>query len=359
MKTLSYVLLVFVCLVYAVGAAFGADSVNVVVLTPKILYSGGAASLTITTVNISDQSPADVHVTARLYSAQSGSLVLFDGVTGVEGHVVVPVEVPVLDSGVYSLVVNADGVDDPLEADLEVVSMPVILIETDKPIYKPTQTIQGRVLLLNNELRPAAGGVDVNITDGKGTRIYRETLTANGFGVAPFDLDLADELNFGTWKITATSEYASGSVDVRVEEYVLPQFDIEVDTGRDYFLVDELVTGTVDATYFFGKQVDGSVEVRASRYIGEWEQYAVYSGTLSDGSVEFELPPVGYVTGTEGAGGAGSATLDIVVTDTSGHEETSSKLLKIVTSHVQLQLIASSPVIWPSCSLPPSPLCSP
>jgi len=306
-----------------------------------------AASLTITTVNISDQSPADVDVTAILYSAQSGSLVLFDGGTGSEGRIVVPIDVPLLESGVYSLVVNAAGLDDPLEADVEVVSMPVILIETDKPIYKPTQTIQGRVLLLNNELRPAAGEVDVNITDGKGIRIYRETLIANAFGVAPFDLDLADELNFGTWKITATSEYAAGSVDVRVEEYVLPQFHIEVDTGRDYFLVDEPVTGTVDAAYFFGKQVDGTVEVRASRYIGEWEQYAVYSGTLTNGTVQFELPPVGYVTGTEGAGGAGSATLDVTVTDTSGHEETSSKLLKIVMSHVQLQLIASSPVITP------------
>ena len=347
MKTLSYVLLVFVCLVCNLGVAFAADSVNVVVLAPKTLYSGGAGSFTITTVNISDQSAADVHVTARLDSSGSGALVLFDGRTGVEGHVVVPVEVPVWDSGVYSLVIAAAGVDEPLEADVEIRSMPVLLIETDKPIYKPSQTIQGRVLMLTNELRPAAGEVEVNITDGKGIRIYRETLAANAFGVAPFNLDLADELNFGTWKITATSEYAAGEVDVRVEEYVLPQFDVQIDTGRDYFLVDEPVAGTVDATYFFGRQVDGSVEVHASRYIGEWEQYAVYSGTLTDGSVEFELPPVGYVTGTEGAGGAGSATLDVTVTDTSGHEETSSKLLTIVTSHVQLQLISSSPVITP------------
>ena len=128
MRHLSSVLLVVLCLVCAVVAAFGADSVNVVVLAPKTLYSGGAASLTITTVNISDQSPVDIRVIARLDSSDSGSLVLFDGRTGVEGHLVVPVEVPVWDSGVYSLVVEAAGVDEPLQADVEIRSMPVILI---------------------------------------------------------------------------------------------------------------------------------------------------------------------------------------------------------------------------------------
>ncbi len=347
MKSLSSLLLVFACLTCFAGSALGQDSVNVVVLAPNTLYSGGTGSLSITTVSVVDQSPVNVAVIARLDLPDAGSAVLFNGVTGTEGHVTVQFDVPAVDSCACSLVVEAAGVADPLEADVELRAMPVILIETDKPIYKPGQTIQGRVLLLTNDLRPGSGDVEVNITDGKGIRIHRETLTVNEFGVAPFDLDLASELNFGTWKITATSAYASGTVDVRVEKYVLPQFDVEMNTGRDYFLVDEPVTGVVNAVYFFGQPVDGTVEVRASRYVGVWEEYASFIGTLTDGSLEIELPPVEYVSGTPGAGGAGSAMLDVIVTDTSGHEEQTSKLLKIVSSPIQLQLIASSPVVTP------------
>jgi len=329
------------------SGAFGHDSVNLVVLAPKTLYADGTSSLSITAVDPQNQTGVDVRVRALLDVPDSSSLVLFDGSTGGDGHIVVPFDVPAVDSGVYGLTAYVVGSAERLETDIEIRSMPVILIETDKPIYKPGQTIHGRVLVLTNGLRPVSDEVEIEITDGKGIKIFRETVVANAFGVAPFDLDLATELNFGTWKITASSGYGSGSVDVRVERYVLPRFEVEVDTGRDYFLVDETLTGTVDAVYFFGRSVDGTVEVRASRYVGVWEEYATYFGTLDGGRAEFELPAVEYVSGTEGAGGAGSATLDITVTDTSGHEETTSKLLKIVTSPVQLQLISSSQVITP------------
>ena len=88
--------------------------------------------------------------------------------------------------------------------------------------------------------------------------------------------------------------------------------------------------------------LDGTVEVRASRYVGVWEEYATYTATLSDGQAEFLLPAVGYVSGTSGAGGAGSAQLEVAVADTSDHEEKTTKLLKIVESTIQHQLISSS-----------------
>ena len=40
--------------------------------------------------------------------------------------------------------------------------------------------------------------------------------------VADFSLDLAKEVNFGTWKVRATSGGAESAKDIRVEEYTLP-----------------------------------------------------------------------------------------------------------------------------------------
>ena len=324
------------------------DTVSVVAIAPKTFYAGSTGSVSLTAVNIADRSPAAVPVTVSLRTDPSSATKLFEGITDGEGRLTGWFDVPDVEPGTYTLQIQAQGVEDVMAAQVQVQLMPVILIETDKPIYKPGQTMHGRVLLLTNDLLPAASSeVSVEITDGKGVKIFRKLLTSNAFGVAPFELDLADELNFGTWKITAKSGSASGSVDVRVEEYVLPKFDVDLLMERDYFLVNEKIPGTVKAGYFFGKPVEGTVKVKASRYVGLWEEYANYTATLSGGSADFILPAVGYVSGTPGAGGAGSVQLEVTVTDTSDHEEKTIKLLKIVESTIQCQLIATSQSITP------------
>ena len=277
----------------------------------------------------------------------SGSLLVFEGFTDDRGRLTAQFDAPDVTPGQYILEIEVEGVEQVLDAQVQLHKMPVLFIETDKPIYKPSQTIQGRILVLNNELRPTSSKVDIEINDGKGIKIFRKELKANAFGVAPFKLDLANELNFGTWKIAAESGSASAQIDIRVEKYVLPRFEVELATVRDYFLVHEDMFGTINANYFFGKPVDGIVDILAKRYVGVWEEYATYTATLNNGSVDFLLPPVGYVTGTPGADGAGSVQLDAVVTDTSGHEEKTTKLIKIVDSTIQNRLIALSKSITP------------
>jgi len=139
-------------------------------------------------------------------------------------------------------------------------------------------------------------------------------------------------------------------VDIEVERYVLPKFEIETATRGDWFLVSDLIEGAVSANYFFGKPVDGSVEIEAVRYTGTWETYATYSAILENGSAEFELPAVEWIAGTYGAGGQGSLMLNISVTDTGNHTETTTELLKIVESDTILQLIPESSTVKPGLS---------
>ena len=347
LKQLIVLVMILIMGLAAPSEGEGQNTISVVVVAPKTLYSEIPATVSITAVTAAEQVPAVVRVTVSLRIDASTFLRVFEGVTDSRGRLTAHFDVPDVTPGTYTLEITADGVENVLAGQVQVRKMPVLLIETDKPIYKPGQTIQGRVLVLTNDLRPASADVSVEITDGKGVKIFRKTLTTNAFGVAPFELDLATELNFGTWKITSESGSGSAAVDVRVEKYVLPRFDVELVTEKDYFLVDENISGTVNANYFFGRCVDGTVEVRASRYVGVWEEYASYTATLSNGSADFLLPEVGYVAGTPGAGGAGNAQLDLTVTDTSGHEEKTNKLLKIVDSTIQHQIIALSRVIVP------------
>lgn len=327
--------------------AYGESTVSLVVVAAKTLYTESPATVSVTAVTIVGQAPVVVPVTIGLIYNSSTSVQVFTGSTDSAGRLAAEFYVGDVAPGAYTLEIKADGVDEPLTAPVQIRKMPIVLIETDKPIYKPGQTIKGRLLVLSNKLRPQSADVGVEITDGKGVKIFRKELVSNVFGVAPFELPLASELNFGTWKITAESGSSSGFIDVRVEKYVLPRFNVDLNMPKDYFIVDEAISGTVEAAYFFGKTVDGSVRVRAERYVGVWEEYAEYTATLTEGKADFDLPAAGYVAGTPGGDGAGSVQLEVVVTDTSGHEEKTTKLLKIVESAVNHQLIALSRVIIP------------
>jgi CD109 antigen len=319
------------------------------ILAPKMLFSGGESSVTMAA--FSDRGPVERCVEYTLTDSKNNEIPLVRASTSESGNVVASFEVPDVEEGTYVLTAKPSGVDTEFSATVKVIRNNPLFIETDKPIYKPGQTVHGRILSLNNDLVPVQENITVEITDAKGIKVFKEEMSSNKYGVASFDLPLASELNLGTWKIVATAGDSISNVDIQVDKYVLPKFGVSVETSREWFLASDRITGTVSANYFFGKDVQGDVLVEASRYVGEWEQYASFSGKLKDGSVEFELPSVGYAAGTYGAGGQASLMLNVTVTDTGNHNETSNKLLTIANSPLVIQLIPESSTIKPGMPL--------
>ncbi len=268
----------------------------------------------------------------------------------VQGAASVPFPVPALPSGDYDLHIVSSGDNGTQFEDTASVSVqnPTILfLQTDKPIYRPGQQIHLRVLRLDPDLKPAPGPVTVEIQDAKGNKVYRQETDADEFGMATADLPLSTEPNLGVWNITASSGEQTTQQDVRVEQYVLPKYEITLDLPRSWVLASDPVVGTVSAEYSFGKPVRGEVEIIASRYVGVWEQYAVFTDEI-DGSVSFELPPVGYVAGVPAAGGQGNLQLDITVREPStGYLERSTELLTVAETPVNLQWIPESGAFKP------------
>ena len=324
-----------------------AEVADYLILAPKTLFVGSESSISMSAFTGDEHIPAERHIECALLDSNKTKVSLVRASTGESGHSVARFEVPLIEEGTYSLVAEPVGTDESYTATVRVLKSNPIFIETDKPIYKPGQTIHGRLLLLNNNLLPLADSVELEIADAKGIKVFRETLGTNDFGVATFDLPLSTEPNLGTWKIKAVSGKSKAVLDILVERYVLPKFGIESDMGKDWFLVSDLITGTVSANYFFGKPVEGSLEIEASKYVGTWETYATYSAILENGSAKFELPAVKWIAGTYGAGGQGSLMLNISVTDTGNHTETTTELLKIVESDMILNLIPESNIVKP------------
>ena len=322
-----------------------------VVVAPEALLSGRPHYISVSLFQGTE--PAEGTVRLALSEAGSGRLV-GEATQLVQGSGAVSLAVPEEAAGSYVLTVTGGGSGGgsfERSTSIQVQSPPVILfLETDKPVYKPGQELRIRALRLDNELKPQPGQVTVEIQDAKGIKVYKQELEADEYGMAGASLPLSTEPNLGVWKLTALSGRQSTELDVRVEEYVLPKYEITVDTPRDWLLVDEEVKGTVSAEYSFGKPVKGEVEVSAHRYVGEWEEYAKFTGEI-DGDVTFRLPAPGYVAGSRAAGGQGNLQLNFTVREQgTGYVEQTSHLLTVADSPVNLQLIPASP--WFSPGLP-------
>ena len=260
----------------------------------------------------------------RLVLLQGGSRVA-EASASVAGAGAIPLSVPTLPAGEYTLQIEGRGADDGAFTDSARVRVEepagLLFVETDKPIYKPGQEIRIRALRLDSDLKPLPGPVEVSILDARGIRVYKRTVATDQFGMAEAGLPLSAEPNLGVWKVTAASEEQATQLDVRVEKYTLPKYEVSVDLPREWVLAGEEVAGAVSAEYSFGRPVQGELEIIAYRYVGVWEEYARFEGDI-DGATSFELPAAGYVAGVSEAGGQGNLQLDVAVREpATGYEE--------------------------------------
>ena len=310
-------------------------------IAPQVLRSGQTENVSVSLFDRDGPAQGIVRVSLETNgreSADASGLILGTGS--------IALSVPDLPKGNYRLRVQGPGFQDTTT--LRVESGSSLFLETDKPIYKPGQKVMMRLLTVGPELRPLTGEVVLEVQDAKGSKVFKKTAETNEFGMATLDMPLSSEPNLGVWKITARTADTNTEVDIRVEEYVLPKYEVSVELPKEWVLANEKITGRIDAEYTFGKPVQGEVEIVASRYVGRWEEYATITREIN-GSDSFELPAVGFVAGVPGARGMGNVNLDVTVREKStGYEETTTRLVTVANTPVNLHLVSESRVFKPS-----------
>ncbi|MCL5265064.1 MAG: MG2 domain-containing protein, partial [Chloroflexi bacterium] len=140
------------------------DSVDgYVVLAPRVLRSGQQEAVSVSLLK--GNSPAKSTVRVALMR-EGKTLAESSGL--VQGNGSVPLSVPRLAEGDYQIVVSGRNFKD--QAPVSVQDGTLVFVETDKPIYKPGQTVHIRVLTLDAELKPQAGDVTIEVQDAKGIK---------------------------------------------------------------------------------------------------------------------------------------------------------------------------------------------
>ncbi|XP_032574215.1 CD109 antigen isoform X2 [Drosophila sechellia] len=182
-------------------------------------------------------------------------------------------EVPKLATGNYNLTAESlSGVVFKNSTKLNYADeKPSVFVQTDKATYKPADLVQFRILFLDENTRPAKidKPISVIITDGAQNRIKQLRDVKLTKGVFFGELQLSEQPVLGTWKISVSVDGDNRETkSFEVDKYVLPKFEVIVDTPKAAVIEDKVIKATIRAKYTYGKPVKGKATVSMERSYG-------------------------------------------------------------------------------------------
>uniref|UniRef100_A0A3Q3LVM2 Alpha-2-macroglobulin-like 1 n=1 Tax=Mastacembelus armatus TaxID=205130 RepID=A0A3Q3LVM2_9TELE len=139
------------------------------------------------------------------------------------------------------------------------VYQPMTFVQTDKPLYLPGQTVHLRVVTLDTKLVP------VSRRDASGNRIGQWLNETSTRKIVQLSYTLSSEAREGIYQIIVTIGEDKVYHSFKVEKYVLPRFEVKLDTADEVSVAQEQLQVKVCAMYTFGQPVPGSVKVEMCR----------------------------------------------------------------------------------------------
>nr|XP_020476381.1 alpha-2-macroglobulin-like [Monopterus albus] len=141
------------------------------------------------------------------------------------------------------------------------------IIQTDKPIYKPGQTVQFRAVSMDSHFIPVNRVYEVvGLQDPNSNRIAQWLDKSLASGILDLSHPLIPEAPQGRYTITASTdkgEQISHSFDVK--EYVLPKYEVKVHLPSVITILDKEATLKICGKYTYGKPVLGAVKAVVCR----------------------------------------------------------------------------------------------
>lgn len=246
--------------------ASAAPEPQYVVLVPTQLYVGVREKACVLLSHLNET----VSLTITLEYGHKSEDLFTSVETGKSSFSCTPFAVPDIPFSIASITVRVRG---PTLSFVNKKSMTItktknlIFVQTDKPIYKPGQTVKFRIVsvdinfLPQNETFP-----EVYIENPKRNRIvqWKNYQLQGGLGQLSFPLSVEPPL--GTYMVVVkTSTVQSITHSFLVEEYVLPKFEVTLTTPKTISLHEIVFQVSVCGRYTYGQPVPGLVTINVCR----------------------------------------------------------------------------------------------
>lgn len=233
-------------------------------------------------------------------------------------------------------------------------------IYTDRPLYRPGETVHYKVVLRRDEdreyqLPPAEPPFDLVLLDPRGEELERVSLRLNEFGSFVGQFEIPEGAPIGDYTLLLLDReapvtqfgpayrYDIGSGQFRVAEFRKPEFELTLDPLRELYVAGETIEVDLAARYFFGGPVsDASVEWSALSWPAPPpEGYERFSFTEEDPwAEEAEVDPI-RASGDARTSAAGTARLQVPATLLE-REGTRTFLISATVTDVNAQAVAAS-----------------
>ncbi|NXW09102.1 A2MG protein, partial [Fregetta grallaria] len=136
----------------------------------------------------------------------------------------------------------------------------LVFVQTDKPIYKPGQTVLFRIVSLDKDFYP------LNEKDPQRNRVYQWQEVELETGLTQLSFPLTSDPIQGSYKIVVQKSFSSHvEHSFSVEEYVLPKYEVLVKLPKMITIKDMELPVSVCGLYTYGKPVPGLVNVQVCR----------------------------------------------------------------------------------------------
>lgn len=215
--------------------------------------------------NISDLNPVNsADIDSYVFNSYGNSIKIKSYKTGSDGVVNTDILYKpagvVIKNGKDSAIIASS--EDSLEYASDAYNSQVVYLYSDRPIYKPGDTINfkgiyrlgydGQYEIFKDKKIP------VKVYDSNNTEIYNKELAIGDFGTFNDSLILSPSASVGSYRIESKN-YNSYYFDV--EEYVPAAFKLETKSSKEEYMAGENFSIDVDASYYFGAPLEnGKVE---------------------------------------------------------------------------------------------------
>jgi len=272
-RNLKVVLVIMMLLVGSAIAVYNADSLylagekSLTSQLPSTITPNATNTLMLMTTDGNGEPVADEIYTISLVQGND-TLVEMQGRTDSKGFAAPSITVPMFEGEAQLRIETGDQV---LERTVAPVATSHIFLTTDKPIYQPGQTVHARVLVIRGDQVAEGSKAIFEVKTPEGDLVLRKDTLLNEFGVASFDYPLSDQLPLGNYEMKVVVDGQEAVRNVKVDEYVLPRFEIHVGDMKAWYTTSEDIDGYILAKYFFGQRVVGTAELEINLFTGdEW-----------------------------------------------------------------------------------------
>ncbi|KAK2498957.1 hypothetical protein MC885_001576, partial [Smutsia gigantea] len=143
----------------------------------------------------------------------------------------------------------------------------VTFVQTDKPIYKPGENVQVRIVTLDTKFKPVEDLYPlITLQDPQNNRIFQWQNVTSFQNITQLSFQLIAEPSLGDYFIAV--QRTSGKTlthQFTVNRDVLPKFEVKVNAPQTITISDEEFQVDACAKYTFGQPVQGKAQIRVCR----------------------------------------------------------------------------------------------